>query len=298
MQRKFWLAVALVFLLNSYGCDAAREHWGMKEAEVDWKALEFKCVHEDDLTPKMDEETEEWYRQGNSTYKVGIQKDSSELLRQSFELLMKAANRGHIKAMNNIVLAYLNGEGVKQSDAKAVEWAEQMVKAKSGRGHYHMGTFLQQGIGVKQDRAAALSYFRKAADLGNAQGQLISGDKLIGAVSQTPDRSRGYPIGEAMLSCALSQGNAEAGYKLGHHFLSTDVGRALEGFQAAGKLGHQQSLFELQQMFLDGEYGLAKDEVRAACYGLLSDESREDKAKRFPDLDKICPLPPKPMPRQ
>ena len=41
---------------------------------------------------------------------------------------------------------------------------------------------------------------------------------------------------------------------------------------------------------------LAKDEVRAACYKILSDESDEDKTKKFSNINIICPLPPQKMP--
>jgi TPR repeat protein len=291
------LCAAFVSILM-LGCDAGRGIEVMGESAADWKSLEFKCVHEDDSLVKMDDETEEWYQQGNAAFKAGVKLGSEELLRQSYERLMLAANRGHIKAMNNIVLAYMNGDGVKRSDAKAVEWAAKMIKANSGRGYYHMGTFLQQGIGVKQDRVAALAYFRKAADLGNSQGQLLAGDKLLAAVAQTPDRERGNQIGEAMLACSLAQGLAEAGYKLGFHYSSFDTGRMFESFQAAAKLGHQQSLFTMRLIFQEGKYDIAKDDARAACYQRLLDEADEDKTKKFPDLDKICPLPPKPMPKQ
>ncbi|MBC7993272.1 MAG: sel1 repeat family protein [Rhizobacter sp.] len=273
----------------------------MTPPSVDWTALEFACAHEADLLTKPDPEADEWYRQGNANYKAGIKTDNQELLRRAIELLHKAAERGHVKAMNNLVTSYLDGDGVKQSDAKAVEWAEELIKRNIGMGYYHMGVFLEQGVGVKQDRKAALTYMRKAADLGNAQGQLVSGDKIRKAVAQSlpEEKVRGFAIGVAMLRCALQQGLSEAGYSLGRHFTNyeEDAAAALDAYQAAAKLGHNQSLFTLQTIFGEGKYGVAKDEVRAACYKRLSDESDEDKTKKFPDIDKICPLPPKPMPR-
>jgi len=122
--------------------------------------------------------------------------------------------------MNNLVTSYLDGDGVKQSDAKAVEWAEELIKRNISMGYYHMGVFLEQGVGVKQDRKAALTYMRKAADLGNAQGQLVSGDKIRQAVAQSPaeEKASGFAIGVAMLRCALQQGISDAGYSLGRHF--------------------------------------------------------------------------------
>ncbi len=267
---------------------------------VNWQRLEFNCSHEADRLPKPDSQADEWYVRANELYKYGIKRDDAIALKQSVELLMKASERGHVKAMNNLSKSYLEGDGIAQSDAKAVEWVEELIKRNIGMGYYQMGVFLQQGIGVKEDRKAALTYFRKAADLGNAQGQVVSGKKISEAVAQSPaeEKERGFAIGRAMLTCALDQGLAEAGYELAHQYANFEKksAEALVAFQAAGRLGHHQSLFELYSIFADGEYGVPKDATRAACYKRLSDESDEDKTKKFPNIDVICPLPPQRMP--
>jgi uncharacterized protein len=292
-----WLLLLMVSLTAA--CKDVRT----KQMEnIDWKSLEFVCKTEQHTKYKDTDEAEQWYRTANRYYKVGSDKD----LIESVKYLQKAADQGHVKAMNNLVLAYLNGDGIEQSDKMAVRWAEQMIKAESGSGYYHMGTFLEQGTGVKQDRKAALSYFRKAADLGNDQGQLAVGEKMLSAfyppeVSKA-DKDKGYAIATSMLQCALNQGLGEAGYKLGLHYSGESMtNQSMLAMQAAGKLGHLNSLYWLHSGFRDGpesttKDGLIKDTQRAACYYKLVNEIREDKTKRFPNLDKICPLPPKPMP--
>lgn len=268
---------------------------------IDWSTLEFKCARQDDLLPKPDPEADEWYRQANTLFKAGLKADSYDMLGRSFNLMKQAAERGHIKAMSNLALDYLNGDGVKQSDQMAVHWAEELIKLNSGLGYYHMAYFLEQGIGVRQDRLAALTYYRKAADLGDPQAQVYVGKKIDGAVAQAApnDRERGFSISKAMFKCALGQGFAEAGYELGYHFKGFEkkMPEALVAFQAAAKLGHNQSLWVLHSIFDKGDGQIEKDPVRSACYLRLSDESDVDKTKTFPDIDRICPLPPKPMPK-
>jgi len=299
LRKVFCLIFASHLLLSS--CNAQQGSDQMNTtAAIDWSSLEFKCVHEKDLLPKPDAEADGWYQQANSLYKTGDKNGNQDLLKQSFDLMLKAALRGHIKAMHNVSLAYADGEGVKASERKAVEWAEKLVNLNVGMGYYQMGTFLEQGVGVKQDRKAALTYFRKAADRGNAQGQLASGRKIADALAQSApaEKGRGFAISRAMLQCALDQGLAEAGYNLGKHYqiFEKRIPEALIAFQAAAKLGHNQSLFTLMLIFKEGRYGIEKDQARATCYQRLSDESDEDKTKKFPDLDRICPLPPKRMP--
>jgi uncharacterized protein len=270
----------------------------MNNNGIDWKTLQFECRNEDKLAAAPDSEAQANYEKANSLHKSGIKAGNELMLAESVKLLHTAAEKGHVKAMNNLVLAYLDGEGVKQSDKTAVEWAEKMIARNSGRGHYHMGVFLEQGIGVKPDRAAALTYMRKAADLGNPQGQLAAAKSLIRTVAQTPERDAGYAIATSMLKCALAQGLAEAGYELGvfYKIHLEDMPQALAAYQAGAKLGHNQSLFKLATLFEDGRDGLPKDDARAACYRRLLSELDADKSKTFPNLDQICPLPPRKMP--
>ena len=270
----------------------------MPNPSVNWQALSFVCHHEEGQNPP-DREAEAWYQEANALYRLGMAKERTVDFVESVKLLRRAAERGHIKAMNNLVLAYLNGEGIAQSDSAAVEWVERLIQNNSGMGYYHMGVFLEQGIGVKSDRKAALTYFRKAADLGNAQGQLVVGRKVAEAVAQTTERTVGFQVARMMLQCALDQGLAEAGYYLGKHYQIAEekVPEALESFQASAKLGHSQSLWTLSFLF-DGRSspGPSPDAARAACYVRLAREADEDKTKTFPNLDKVCPLPPRPMP--
>lgn len=265
----------------------------MNLQQPDWEALAFACKHESDKPLLSDQQAEDWYQESRAFYKQGIARDSNPELRQSVALALKAAERGHVKAMNNLVVAYRDGEGVQQSDDKAVEWAERMIKLESGRGYYHMGTFLEQGIGVKPSKEKALAYFRRAADLGNAQGQLAAGKAMMTAFAQSPHKQRGSDIAYAMMQCALDQGLDEAGYELGGWYkIRGRISEALRAYQSAGKLGHRQSLASLQALFEKGAPGLEPDPARAARYERLWEEVKEDKTKRFPTLDQICPLPP------
>ncbi len=292
------LCVVMFALLPIYilGCHQSEAQKIMDETKkIDWKTLEFKCVHEKNLWPtKRDEEAEKWFQLGRR-----LEKENTEGTEQAIvNAYEKAAALNHFKAINNLARIYSIGEGVPVNEAKAVAYAERLTAMNLGLGYYQMGVFLQQGIGVKQDRLAALAYFRKAADLGNAQGQYVVGEKLIGEFAVSPDRDKGMPIAIQMLECALAQGHAKAGLKLGTYFFIGEENkeRGLFYYQKTAALGNSQSLYNLYSIFNEGEYGLEKDPVRAACYDRLHGELDADKTKTFPNIDRICPLPPKPMP--
>lgn len=289
------LLLGLICLMGT-ACNPANGEKKMDVSKIDWKALEFTCVHQKDIWPQVDNEADEWFQKARKLQKAGNERNDEEIA----ALYHKAAERNHFKAINNLIPMYLRGEGVEPSEAKAVELAERLMNMNIGGGYYHMGVFLEQGIGVKQDRPASLAYFRKAADLGNDQGQEVVGDKMMLNFYLTPMKDKMVEIGRQMLECSLGQGHAPAGHKLGMFYASEaskeDHEKALRYFQQAGKLGYPDSLFYLYDLFENGELGFAKDPARAACYYKLRQEVREDKSKRYPNLDDLCPLPPAPMP--
>ena len=266
----------------------------MPNAEkIDWKSLEFTCKQE--KNPPLDPEAEAWYRHARDLQK----RDQDKYIHTIVEFFEKAIARNHYNAMHRLALLYIDGyEGFKPSERKAVDLIERIIKLDVASGYYQMGVFLEQGIGVKKDLAASLTFMRKAADMGNPQGQLVVGKKMVEDFLQTPESERIVPIGKSMLECALKQDLAKAGYELGMHYAIVEKNSefALKSFQAAAALGHGSSMYSLGAIFRDGEYGLAKDKQRAACYERLWRESEADKTKRFPNLDIICPLPPRPMP--
>jgi TPR repeat protein len=295
------IALALLAALFASGCDFKFGEKSMATSDINWKSLEFTCVHQKDTWPKMnDPQVNAWFRDGAKLYQEGDAQENKEMLKQGFDLTLKAAERNHVVAMSNLVRMYLDGYAVKEDESKAVEWAEKLIKMNISLGYYHMGTFLEQGIGVRKDRTAALAYFRKSADLGDPQGQLVTGGKIADAFVQRPsdEKERGFFIARSMYQCAIEQGLGEAGYELGMHYKNYEkkMPEALRAFQTAGKLGNTQSLFTLAELFEEGGPGVGKDPARAACYRRLEAESDEDKTKKFPNIDTICPLPPAPMP--
>ncbi len=156
-----------------------------------------------------------------------------------------------------------------------------------------MGHFLDQGIGVKQDRIAALPYFRKAADMGNRNGQYVIGEKLLSSFRLSPDKDKILPVGIKMLECSLSQGYTKSGIELGFYFSTRDhqKERGLIYFQKSAALGDREAINMLSIFFEQGINGAPRDSQQATCYKKLSQELAKDKTKTFPNINTLCPLP-------
>ncbi|MBL7675770.1 sel1 repeat family protein [Atlantibacter hermannii] len=180
-----------------------------------------------------------------------------------------------------------------------------------------MGQYLENGYGVKRDKAASLSYFRKAADLGSPEGQYVIGKLFM--VKQFEDPSNPDPytirykpnpayrpeIGRTMLDCSANQGYADAAYELSldYELVHKDYKNALKYYQLAVKNGHDYSTLQLRDSFgasssKDDDYlGVDKDPERVRRYTLIEHEIDSNPSARFPDIDKIVPLPPTELPK-
>ncbi|WJV25555.1 tetratricopeptide repeat protein [Pseudomonas chlororaphis] len=281
---------AIVAMLGGILLSTAAAH--AKPSEPDWKALHFTCTKEQN--PKFDGVSESWFQRAKGLDSQQDEAKDAEMVR----LYQQASERGHYKAMLNLAGLYVRGIGVVKDEGKAVDLVEQAMKLNSPHAFYLMGVMLQQGVGVKQDDRAAMSFFRRSADLGNRYGQHAAGEAIRDAFIRQgePEKSRGFSIAVQMLECALGQDLAAAGHTLGLHFLivENDTFRALEYFQRSASLGSNKSLFTLYRTFENGEYGVLKDPQRAACYYNLRKQLQADPEKRFPDIDRLCPLPPSP----
>lgn len=261
----------------------------MSDTNIDWNALQFTCNKAQE--PPFDEESDRLFQRARALERADNPANDTEMI----HLYQQAAKFNHYKAILNLARLYARGTGVKVDERKAVDLVEKAMKMQSAHAYYTMGVMLHQGIGVREDRIAALRYFRRSADMGNPYGQQVTGEDIRDAfVKQTESNKRkGYLIAVQMLECSLSQGLAESGYKLGLHFLviEKDKAKALEYFQKAVVFGHEKSLYMLYSIFNDEEDGIAKDPLRAACYNRRWKELKSDPNKQFPNIDQLCPLP-------
>ncbi|WJV25553.1 MULTISPECIES: tetratricopeptide repeat protein [Pseudomonas] len=279
---------AIIAMLGGILLSTAAAH--AKLPVPDWKTLQFTCTKEQN--PPLDPDADKLFLKARELEKKNNQANDRAML----ELYQEAADKGHHKAMLNLAGLYIRGTGVPKDERRAVDFVEKALRLNSPHAFYLMGVMLQQGIGVKKDEKSALSYFRRSADLGNRYGQQAAGEAIRDAFIQQPEpnRSRGYTIAVQRMECALGQDLAEAGYALGLHFLTIerDVSRALESFQRGAALGHEKSLYMLYSTFKEGSNGVEKDPRRAACYDKRWAEAQAEPGKKFPDIDRLCPLPP------
>ena len=100
---------------------------------------------------------------------------------------------------------------VKQDYAAAVKWFRLAANQGNAEAQFNLGVMYEQGQGVPQDYAAAVKWYRLAAEQGNAQAQL----NLGAMYDNGPGVTQGYVQAVAWYRKGAEQGFASAQYNLG-----------------------------------------------------------------------------------
>ncbi|WP_235697808.1 sel1 repeat family protein [Cupriavidus metallidurans] len=258
--------------------------------------LAFTCVYEADHLPPLDPEADVLFKYARYLQKLEGPKDFDDVARY----YRIAAAHGHYKANSN--LQKLVSEGHASSplpQRESVALASQLIDAGVPSGYYDIGYYLNLGYGLKQDKEMALRYFRKAADLGNADAQFYVGD-LLEPWDKAPD------IARQMYQCATDQGFGKAAGILGISLKGDrQYAESIAAFQKGVMAGDTTSVSFLEHGFqgpppTEELYYLAlpNDPERSRRYELIwrfliRNDGRNPKV---PDIDQIVPLPPAKLP--
>ena len=275
--------------------------FGCQSVHQNLKNFQFTCLHESDVFPPLDPEADKWFKQA-----VQLDRQDNPDLKRIAQLYRQAAAKDHYKAIGNLQLMVSIGKAEpvagKLPQEEVIDLVERLINMEIPFGYYIMGTHLQEGYGVEQDESAAFSYMLKAAVMGNPEGQYVIGDKFMDA--QVPELYR-LDLGRAMLDCASKQGFSKASFELGLNYALAEGNytRALFYLQEGVKQGHTLSSFRLSQAFRTQDIndranylGQQLDLERVRRYDLISDEIDNNPRAKFPDIDKIVPLPPASLP--
>jgi uncharacterized protein len=269
----------------------------------------FTCVYQAQHVPAVDPQAEAWFQQALALDDPDVYYEKRDYPR-IYQLYVQAADRGSWKAMLNLASIILSDyPGMPQHDPEiAIEWVEKAMRlgvpdAYDMTGTYHLNRRIKGG-----DATSAYAFFQRAADMGSPAAQAFLGFKISGDYDSPDGEFWGNSaIGMQMLQCALAQGYGDAAYDLGALYKGTTSEsklRALKVLHEGVKLGSAKCAKDLASEFRG--YDLTSgdnlighiDSARAERYVELGTalEHYEGRLK-FPNLDKVLPLPPAPLPK-
>jgi uncharacterized protein len=119
----------------------------------------------------------------------------------------RAAAAGHTGAMHNLAYLYLEGQGVEQDAATALDWMRRAAEGGGAMAQYHMGVFLSEGKLLPPDAAEAVSWYRRAA----AQGLPMAMHNLAWCYLQGVGLDVDLQQALALFRQAAAAGQAESG---------------------------------------------------------------------------------------
>lgn len=289
-------ALLLLAITSFTACSKESELPGLSDMSSVRANLAFTCTHEADRLPALDPDADALFRYGRYLQTRDGPKDFDEVARY----YRIAAAHGHYKANYNVQQLVSQGMASSPDAAReAVEWATELVNQGIPTGYYDIGYYLNSGYGLKQNREMALKYIRKAADLGNADAQYYVAD-LLAPLDKAPD------IARQMQRCAADQGHGTTALELGIDLQNSKQYRdALSAFQKGVAAGNSVSAMILEESFLAPPatdelhfLDLSKDPERSRRYKLIWDFLAGNQLSKptVPDIDRIVPLPPAPLP--
>ena len=150
----------------------------------------------------------------------------------------QAAEQGDAEAARRLALMYYEGEGLKQSYAKAAKWFRSALKNGDAEAPRYLGLMYAEGLGVGQNFAKAAECFREAAERGDAWGQFNLGVLYYGGEGVEQD----YTKAMEWYGRAVEQGLASAQFNLGLMYeqgrgVKQDYARAAELYRRGAEQG-------------------------------------------------------------
>ncbi|WP_229429555.1 MULTISPECIES: tetratricopeptide repeat protein [unclassified Massilia] len=312
------LAIFLITLIFLTACDMDKKKLPGYMQELppfDPHIASFECQTEASKVPPIDAQADDWFLEARALEDRTTFYEDREY-KKIVQLTRQAAERHHWKAMLNLASLYVEGRDPPHGESEAVALVSQAIELGIPAAYDRMGTYYLNGTGVRGDPDRAYAFFQKAAQMGNPQSMAFLGEKMdAGGDNLKPGYWGNIPIAIKMFECALAQGYGPAAvemkpmYELPRGADGMPTGsetpatreRVMRALHEGVKGGCQFCAIYLWYEF-DHPDDLANmfvpfiDKARAQRYAMLRDALGFNPDRRFPNLDKILPLPPASLP--
>ncbi|WP_308925464.1 tetratricopeptide repeat protein [Janthinobacterium sp. J1-1] len=277
---------------------------------------DFVCEIEASKVPPIDAQAEDWFLAARALEDPEIFVEDRDY-KKIVDLTRQAAERLHWKAMLNLASLYVEGRDPSYGNEEAVQLVEKAMLLGIPAAYDRMGTYYANSTGVKGDITRAYAFWQKAAQMGNPQAMGFLGEKLTAGEDHPGiDMWGNIPVATKMLECAVAQGYGPAAYDLyylyaaprtadgtiiGDHRTPETKDRALKILHEGVRLGCAQCARDLSIEF-SNPFNLSDmlvpfiDKARGERYAVLNRALGFNPNRRFPNLDKILPLPPADLP--
>jgi hypothetical protein len=284
-------------------------------APFDPHIASFDCQTEASKVPPVDAQAEAWFLEARALEDSFFFVDDRDY-KKIVQLTRQAAERHHWKAMLNLTSLYLEGRDPPNGEDAAVALVSQAMELGIPAAYDRMGTYYLNGTGVRGDTDRAYAFFQKAAAMGNPQAMHFLGEKMdAGGDNLKPGYWGNIPIAIKMFECALAQGYGPAAQELEYMYAMPrapdgmplgkrtpeTLNRVMRALHEGVKGGCKHCAISLWYEFdhpdeLENMFVPFIDKARGQRYAVLRNALDFNPDRRFPNLDKVLPLPPAVLP--
>ena len=138
--------------------------------------------------------------------------------KKSVDMLKKAAEGGHVKAMLNLAVCYLRGKGTAKNEKECFAWAQKAAEMGDVEAMYLCAVCLEDGVGTAKDDTASFVLMKRAAEGG---------------------------IVDAMYKTAINHDRGNGTFP--------NPKEAFEWFKNAAEMGHPDAMHDLGACYANGE---------------------------------------------
>ena len=266
---------------------------------------DFQCKYEANAVPEIDAEADAWFQEGLRVTSRDLWPNERDYPK-AVELWQRAAERKHWQAMMNLAGVLIEGDGteafvVRPDPERAVRIVEEAMKLGIPAAFDAMGTYHRRGF-VKPDVSRAYAFWELAADMGSPSAQTYLGRALLAAYDNPKRGIWNNPaVGIKMLECAYAQSHGRAAFELSLQYeFKRDFDKAILACHHGVQWGSEDCAGSLSVLF-DGARmdrgGPSVDPARSRRYLELANALYLNPDLRFPNLDKVLPLPPAKLPQ-
>ncbi len=199
--------------------------------------------------------------------------------KRAFEITRRFSEAGDAWATAELGVKYIEGVGVATNTTEGVRWLRQGITSMgiatkglnspaqslamnltAARYANRLGNYYETGNFLPKDGTNALSWYRRAAELGDVESQVQLGYLLSKDGINPMEATKWF-------RAAAEEGNATAQHNLGSAYLNgigvkKNPEEAVSWFRKAAEQGHPLSQYNLGAAYLQG-FGLAQNRVEA-----------------------------------
>jgi len=181
------------------------------------------------------------------------------------EAFFARAMRGEAWAQTQLGKIYITAGGDEARLRQGIDLLRSAAAQNDAEAIYLLATMTAAGAGMAQSDVEAFQQMKLAADLGFADAQFVLASMYLEGRGTINDPEAGIQWGRK----AAQNGHAAAKYAVALELLKQqqdgqDTREAVGWLESAAKDGHREAVFFLAGAIAHGDYGLEKDERKAA----------------------------------